>query len=99
MLFIIADEFQEEPCFQTNRAQVWRIMMLSRLMSECDRSGTRWFAAGQSKTGANLLAAQPVCPQFRQQIAGQFSLLQIAGDLKVGNTGLRGGKSPHPLRT
>lgn len=74
-------------------------MMLSRLMAECDQNGTRKFAAGKSKTGANLFAAQPVRPQLRHQIAGQFSLLQIASDLNVGSQGLRGEGSPYLLRT
>ena len=94
MLFIVADQFQEESCFQTNRAQVLRIMMLSRRMPGCDQSGTRWFV-----NSANLFAAQPVRSPFRQQIAGQLSLIQIASDLNVGSTGLRGGASPYPLRT
>ena len=78
MLFIVADQFQEE-----RTSQVLRIMMLSRLMPECDQSGTGWFAKS-----ANLFAAQPVRPQFRQQIAGN-----------PGSTGLRSGESPYPLRT
>ena len=99
MACIVADQFQEEPCFQTNRAEVLRIMMLSRLMPECDQSGTTWFAPIPTNGAANLLAAQPVRPQFRQQIAGQFLLIQIACDLNAGSTGLRSGESPYPLRT
>jgi hypothetical protein len=83
MAFILADQFQEEPT-----SQVLRIMMLSRLMPECDQSGTRWFAPIQSNVAANLFAAQPVRPQLRQQIAGNS-----------GSTGLRSGESPYPLRT
>ena len=83
MAFIVADQFQEE-----RTLQVSRIMMLSRLMPECDQSGTRWFAPIPTNGAANLLAAQPVRPQFRQQIAGNS-----------GSTGLRGEESPYPLRT
>ena len=78
MLFIVADQFQEEVT-----SQVLRIMMLSRLMPECDQSGTRWFAQL-----ANLFAAQPVRSQFRHQFVGN-----------PGSTGLRGEESPYPLRT
>ena len=99
MAFIVADQLQEEPCFQTNRAKVLRIMMLSRLMLDCDQSDTRWFAAIQSNVAANLFTTQPVRPQFRRQVAGPFSLIQIASDLNVRSTGLPGEESPYPLRT
>jgi len=78
MAFIVADQFQEEPT-----SQVLRIMMLSRLMLDCDQSDTRWLAKS-----ANIFAAQPVRPQFRQKIAGNS-----------GSTGLRCGEFPYPLRT
>jgi hypothetical protein len=68
--------------------QVLRIMMLSRLTSDRRQSDTREFAAGWSKTGANLLAAQPVRPDFQHPFAGNS-----------GSTGLRSGESPYPLRT
>ena len=74
--------------------RVLRIMILSRLVPECDQSGTRWFAQS-----ANPLAAQPVRPEFRRQIAGLFSAIPIASDLNAGSTGLRCGDSPYPLRT
>lgn len=79
-------------------------MMLFRLMSDCKQSDTRKFAAGWSKTGANLLAAQPVRPDFQQPFAGLFSGIQIARDQYMGSTGLRSGlfsneQSPYPLRT
>ena len=89
MAFIIADQFQEEPT-----SQVLRIMLLSRLMLECSQSDTGWFA----KQG-NLLGTQPVRPQVRLQIAGQFSLIQAPNGLNTGSTGLRSGESPYPLRT
>jgi hypothetical protein len=79
-------------------------MTLSRLMSDCKQSDTREFAAGWSKTGANLLAAQPVRSDFQHPFAGLFSGIQIASDLNVGSTGLRSGlfsneQGPYPLRT
>ena len=83
MLFIVADQFQEE-----STSQVLRIMMLSWLMLDCDQSDTRWFAPIQPNVAANLFAAQPVRLQLRQQIAGNS-----------GSTGLRSGESPYPLRT
>lgn len=64
-------------------SQVMRIMMLSRLMSQHDRSDTRWFAGL-----ANLFATQPVRPQFRKSISGNS-----------GSQGLRSAESPYPLRT
>ena len=63
-------------------------MVLSRLMSDCKQSEAREFAAGWSNAGANLLAAQPVRPDFLQPFAGN-----------LGSTGLRRGESPYPLRT
>ena len=89
MAFIVADQFQEE-----STSQVLRIMVLSQLMLERDQNGTRRFAKQ-----ANLLAAQPVRPQVRLQIAGQFSLIQIPSGLNTGSTGLRCGESPYPRRT
>jgi len=86
-------------CRPEPTSQFLRIMMLSRLMPECDQKGTRWFAPIQSNVAANLFAARPVRPQFRHPIAGQFLLIQIACDLNAGSTGLRGGESPYPLRT
>ena len=77
MLTVADPRFQEE-----STSKVLRIMMLSRLMLDCDQSGTRWFAKS-----ANLFAAQPVRPQFRQLIAGNS-----------GSTGLPSGESPYPLR-
>jgi hypothetical protein len=68
--------------------QVARIMMLSRLMSDCDQSGTGWHAIS-----ACLFATQPARPQFRHAVAGN-----------PGSTGLRSGLfsnelGPYPLRT
>ena len=75
MAFIVAAQFRKNE-------QVLRIMMLSRLMSECKQSDTRKFAAT-----ANLLAAQPVRPDFQQPFA-----------VNPGSTGLRSGESSYPLR-
>lgn len=58
-------------------------MIFLRLMLNSDQSGTGWFAKQ-----ANLLATQPVRPQFRLQIVENS-----------GSTGLRSGESPYPLRT
>jgi hypothetical protein len=80
---VVAPWIQDEPT-----SKVLRIMMLSRLMLDCDQSFTRWFAPIHSNVAANLFAAQPVRPQLRQQIAGNS-----------GSTGLPGGESPYPLRT
>ena len=69
--------------YNESTSQVLRIMLLLRLMLECSQSDTGWFAKQ-----ANLLATQPVRPQFRPQIAGNS-----------GSTGLRSEDSPYPLRT
>jgi hypothetical protein len=70
--------YKDEPT-----SQVLRIMMLSRLMPDCDQSGT-----GGCAISARLLAAQPARPQFRHKTAGNS-----------GSTGLRCEESPYPLRT
>lgn len=68
--------------------------MFSQLMSDCRRNGTRRFAKP-----ANQFAAEPVRPQIRQHFAGQYSVIQKAGLLNVGNSGLRSEESPYPLRS
>ena len=84
MVFIVIDpSIQEVPT-----STVLRIMMLSRLMLDCNQSDTGRFAPIQLNAAANLFAAQPVRSLVRQQIAGNS-----------GSSGLPGGDSPNPLRT
>jgi hypothetical protein len=87
-VIVINVRFRDEPT-----SQVLRIMMLSRLMSDRDQSGTEGCAIS-----AFLLAVQPERPQFRHQIAGQSSMIRSASLPNVGSTGLRSGESPY-LRT
>ena len=90
MLVIVADQqFQEE-----TTSQVLRIMMFSRLISDCRQSDTKWFASP-----ANLFAAQPVRPQIRQHFVSLFSMIQKVSLLNVGNTGLRSEESTYPQRS
>jgi hypothetical protein len=90
MAFIGTDQqFQEE-----TTSQVLRIMMFSRQMSDCRQSDTKWFAIP-----ANLFGTQPVRPQNRQHLAGLVSVIQIASDLNLANTGLQGEESSYPLRS
>jgi hypothetical protein len=56
-------------------------MRLSRLMPECDQSGTRRFAAGPSTIGTNLFAAQPVLPQLQHPFAGNSGSPGLQGGL------------------
>ena len=68
--------------------QVLLIMKLLRLMSDCQLSDTRKFAAGRVITGANLLAAQSAYPNFPCLCAGDS-----------GSARLRRSESSYPLRT
>ena len=77
MLVIVVDQqFQEE-----TTSQVLRIMMFSRLISDCRQSDTKWLASS-----ANLFATQPVRPQIRQHLVSN-----------PGNTGLPSEESTYPL--
>lgn len=51
-------------------------MMLSRLMTECEQSGTRRFAKS-----ANPFAAQPVRPQLQHQFVGNPGSTGLRSDL------------------
>lgn len=84
MIFNIID-----PCIQDEpTSKVLRIMMLSRLILDCDQIDTKRFAPIQRNAAASLFAAQPVCSLVRQQVVGNS-----------GSTGLSGGESPNPPRT
>ncbi len=74
--------------------------MLSRLTSDCRQSDTREFAAGWSKTGANLLAAQPVRPNndvLYFEAGGNVLTAQSALDFELKHKVIieRFGRYPH----
>jgi len=85
MAFIVAVQFQKE--------RVWRIMMLSQLMSDCKQIDTRKFSAGMVHAGVNLLAAQSERSDFQHPFAGNSGSRGLLRELFSIEQG------PYPLRT